>query len=72
MTTLSKEDKVQIISSHMRNLDYRKYGIELDILVENAKASSSAEALSKFQESLSEINSQLDALNEELLAVNAE
>jgi peptide methionine sulfoxide reductase MsrA len=71
MTTLTKQDKIQIISSHLRNLEYRKYGIELDIMVEQAKATPVAEALAKHQEYLDEANDQIAVLNTELAAVNA-
>jgi len=71
MTTLTKQDKLQIISSHIRNLEYRKYGLELDIIVEEAKTTPVSEVISKHQEALDEINNQMAALNTELAAVNA-
>jgi len=71
MTTLTKQDKIQIISSHLRNLEYRKYGIELDIIVEQAKTAPVSEVISKNQEYLDEISNQMAALNTELAAVNA-
>ena len=71
MTTLTKQDKLQIISSHIRNLEYRKYGLELDIIVEEAKTTPVSEVISKHQEALDEINNQMAALNTELAAINA-
>lgn len=71
MTTLTKQDKLQIISSHIRNLEYRKYGLELDIIVEEAKTTPISEVISKHQESLDEISNQMAALNTELAAINA-
>lgn len=71
MTTLSKDDKAQIIASHKRNLEYRQYGLELDVMAENAKVSPNAEIISGFQASIDEIDDQLAALDAELTSVNA-
>ena len=32
MTTLTKQDKLQLINSHKRSIEYSKYGLELDII----------------------------------------
>jgi len=69
--TLVKDEKLQIIASHKRNLEYRKYNIELDVMLENAKSSPSSEALASFNSSLSEIDDQLEVLAEETAKVNA-
>lgn len=71
MTTLTKTDKIQLIDARMRNLEYRKYGLELDLLVENAKSSPSSESIEVIEASLSELSGQITALNAELDLVNA-
>lgn len=71
MATLSKEEKIQIINSHKRNLEYRKYGLELDVMEESAKSSPNSDAVNVFQTSISDINDQLAVLNSELATVNA-
>jgi hypothetical protein len=71
MSQLSKEDKIQIISSHKRNLEYRKYGLELDKLQENAKATPNTDLISTFQSSIAEIEDQVAVLDQELASVNA-
>ena len=68
---LTKEEKAQIISSHIKNLNYTKYNLEIDILQENAKASPSASALSNFNEQSDEADNQIAALQTQLTAVNA-
>lgn len=68
---LSKEEKIQLINSHQRNLEYRKYGIELDVIEENAKATPNTIVLDSLNTSIEDINDQLSALNTELTAVNA-
>lgn len=71
MTTLSKSDKIQLIDSRMRGLEYKKYGLELDLIVENAKASPSQESLTVINTSIQEVEDQVTALNSELVVVNA-
>lgn len=71
MTALTKEDKLQLIDSRMRNLEYRKYGLELDQIVENAKSAPEQSVLDAISTGISEIDVQLSALTAELAAVNA-
>jgi hypothetical protein len=69
---LSKEEKIQIINSHQRNLAFSKYNLELDILQENAKTAPSAVTLASLQSQVTEVTGQLSALDDELTAVSAE
>jgi hypothetical protein len=68
---LSKEEKIQIINSHLRNLAYSKYNLELDILQENAKTDVSAPSVASLELLVTEISSQISALDAELAAVSA-
>ena len=67
---LSKEEKTQIINSHLRNLAYSKYSLEIDILQENAKTAPSETAVASLQSLITEVSSQLSALEAELAAVS--
>lgn len=71
MTSLTKEDKIQLIESRVRQLEYRKYGLELDLIVENAKATPESSVIDAVETGIAEISAQLSALNAELAAVNA-
>lgn len=71
MTTLSKGDKVQIIESRLRGLEYKKFGLEIDLLVENAKTTPDSESTSNIEDAIQEISGQLSVLNSELAEVNA-
>jgi hypothetical protein len=71
MTTLSKSEKVQIIESRARGLEYKKFGLEIDLLVENAKTSPDSESVSVIEDAISECSNQLSVLNSELAEVNA-
>ena len=71
MTQLTKQDRLQIVNSHIRNLEFRKYGVELDIMAEESKAIISADLVEKLQSSLDEVNNQIAALESEYSRVNA-
>lgn len=68
---LKKEEKAQIISSHIKNLNYQKYNLEIDLLQENAKESPSQSALENFNTQITDVENQTTALQTELTAVNA-
>jgi hypothetical protein len=68
---LTKEEKAQIISSHIKNLNYTKYNLEIDILQENAKVTPSAAAISNYNTQVDEVDDQIAALQTQLTAVNA-
>ena len=71
MTTLSKSEKVQIIESRARGLEYKKFGLEIDLLVENAKTTPESEAVLNIENAIQEISGQLSVLDSELTEVNA-
>lgn len=71
MTTLSKNEKVQIIESRLRGLEYKKFGLEIDLLVENAKTAPDSESVSNIEDAIQEVSGQLSVLNSELADVNA-
>jgi len=68
---LTKEEKAQIISSHIKNLNYTKYNLEIDIVQENARIAPSASALTNFNTQIDEVDDQIAALQTQLTAVNA-
>jgi len=62
---LSVEEKIGIIDSHIRNLAYNKYNLEMTILAENAKDEPSQESLDRINKNLSENSNQIKILEEE-------
>lgn len=71
MTTLSKADKVQLIETRSKQLEYRKYGLELDLILENAKSTPDDKAVEVIEASIAEIEAQVLVLNSELTEVNS-
>jgi hypothetical protein len=68
---LTKDEKAQIITTHIKSLSYTKYNLEIDILQENAKAAPVASSISAFENQIEDIDGQISALNTKLIAVNA-
>ena len=68
---LTKEEKEQIINSHIRSLAYTKYNLDIDILQENAKLNPETSVLANLNSQIDEVDDQLTALQTELAAVQA-
>lgn len=71
MTTLSKNDKLTLLNAKIRSINYSKYGLELDIIQEEAKSSPNQEEISRLEDLVEDSDRQLTALNAELTTVNA-
>lgn len=65
MTTLSNSDKLTIVEQKIKNIDYQKYGLEIDLQLANAVASPDAEDILSINSKLTDIESKLSILNAE-------
>lgn len=70
--TLSKDERTQLVNSHIKNLLTNKYNLELSLIEENAKTVSDQNAISNYNEQGSNIDKQINALNAELASIAAE
>lgn len=68
---LSNEEKTAIVNSHIKNLTYNKYNLEISIIEENAKATPNSTNLSSLNAQISEIDDQMAALQAELASFTA-
>lgn len=66
---LTNEEKISIINSHLKNLEYNKFNIEMSIIEENAKSTPDSSTLSSLNSQVSEIDVQIAALNAESAAL---
>ena len=62
---LSNSDKLVIVEQKIKNLEYQKYGIELDLQLENATSVPDQENLVSINTRLADANAKLDVLNAE-------
>jgi hypothetical protein len=65
MTTLSNEEKLTIVNSKLKNLNYNKFSLEIDKVSENAKASPDSNTISRLNLLISEADRQIVALTTE-------
>ena len=63
---LSLEEKTGIINSQIRNISYRKYSFEVDLIVENAITAPNAARITEINSEIAKCDSQLAALTTEL------
>ena len=66
---LTKDEKLQIINSHRKNLSYSKYNLDIDFIQENSKSTPDPVVLATIEQELEELDNQLTALNTEATAV---
>ncbi len=61
-TQLTNDEKSAIKQASIRNLEYQMYALEVEKIVENAKAEPNAERLSSLDSSIAEKQTQIAAL----------
>jgi phage terminase large subunit-like protein len=69
---LSKNERTQIVESHLKSLSVNKYNMTLSLIEENAKTSPDQNAIANYTEQSSNIDKQVAALNAEIASIAAE
>jgi len=67
---LTAEEKISVINSHIKNINYNKFNAQLLIVEENAAASPSASKLADANAQISEANAQIVALEAQIEALS--
>lgn len=67
---LTAEDKIAVINSHIKNINYNKFNAELVIIEENASTEPSATKISDANATISESNAQIAALEAQIEALS--
>lgn len=62
---LSKEDKLAVIQSHMKNVALNKYNAELSLLQEQAALSPKSQNIQAANDTIAQSDAQLEALQQE-------
>ena len=71
MSLLTKSEKIQIVSAHIRALESSEYNIDLDILKEESNLEQNAVLIASLNSSKDLVVNQMAALLEELARVEA-
>jgi len=69
MADLSNEDKLGIISSHQRNVEYNQYNIQMSMLEEKAKAAPDQTIIDNLQAQLNDCAAQISVLEAQAAAL---
>jgi hypothetical protein len=64
-TSLTNEEKLNIVNQHIKSVDYAIYGCELDLIEANAASSPDTAQIAALNARLSEANAKKNALVEE-------
>ena len=67
---LTAEDKIAVINTHIKNINYNKFNAELVIIEENASTSPSAAKISDANATIDEADAQIAALQAQITALS--
>ena len=67
---LTAEEKIAVINSHIKNINYNKFNAELVIVEENASVEPSATKISDANATITEANAQIAALEAQIAALS--
>ena len=68
---LTTQEKIDIVTRHMRNIEESKYNIELSVMYQQAMETPDQEKIASYQESVAACDVQLTVLQEELASLQA-
>lgn len=68
---LTNEEKISIITQHIRNLEFNKYNLNVSLLEENALAIPNQATIDSVNLQISEANTKITALNAEIASLQA-
>jgi septal ring factor EnvC (AmiA/AmiB activator) len=63
---LTNEEKLSIVSQHIKNVEHSLYNLNLSLIEENAVSSPDATKISSLNDQLADLNAQKTALQSEL------
>ena len=67
---LTNEEKIGVIESHIKNVQYNKFNAELTIIEENVLQVPNAEAIQRANASIASANAQITALEAQITALS--
>jgi len=66
---LTNEEKIGIINSHIKNLSFNSYNIQINIVEEQAKSNPDQNVIASYNSQVNQINAQITALNAQITAL---
>jgi hypothetical protein len=71
MTTLTNQEKINVINAHMTNIAINQYNLQLSLIEENAKTTPDQTAVTKLNSQIADYDKQSAALAVELSTIPA-
>jgi len=68
---LTNAEKIEIITNHVRNFQYAKYNIEVDILAEQAVDNPDPIRIADMQSQIADMVDKIQALENEITRINS-
>lgn len=66
MTTLTNQEKIDIVNQHLKNVNYSLYNLSLSVVEENAVSEPNSDALINLNAQISDLNAKKNTLEAEL------
>ena len=67
---LTNAEKISVIESHIKNVQYAKYNAEVTLIEENALETPNADAVQRANTSIASANAQITALEAQITALS--
>jgi CII-binding regulator of phage lambda lysogenization HflD len=71
MANLDPQDQLTILNSHLKNLNFNAYNLQISLLEENAKTTPDANAIASINAQLADIAKQVAAIEEQVTTVTS-
>jgi ABC-type phosphate transport system auxiliary subunit len=70
MTTLTNQEKIDIVNQHLKNVNYSLYNLSLSVVEENAVSEPNSDSLANLNAQISDLNAKKTTLEAELQSLS--
>jgi|LauGreDrversion4_2_1035121.scaffolds.fasta_scaffold117317_3 hypothetical protein len=70
MTTLTNQEKIDIVNQHLKNVNYSLYNLSLSVVEENAVSEPNSDSIANLNAQISDLNAKKTTLEAELQSLS--
>lgn len=70
MTTLTNQEKIDIVNQHLKNVNYSLYNLSLSVVEENAVSEPNSDSLANLNSQISDLTAKKTTLEAELQSLS--
>jgi len=70
MTTLTNQEKIDIVNQHLKNVNYSLYNLSLSVVEENAVSEPNSDSIANLNAQISDLNAKTTTLEAELQSLS--